>query len=311
MRTLTSNAELTTPPAPRLPRASVWRPALEQAVRLALLGCASTAVVAVAFIVLYLAREGLPLLREVPLSNVTGARWQPASPSPGYGLQPLLAGSLLVTALGTLLALPFGIGGAVYVAELAGPRERELLKPFIEVLAGIPSVVLGFFGLVVIGPALKAVFGLDSGLTALTGATLLAFMAVPTILTIAEDALRAVPRSYRDAALALGATPWQTTWRVVVPAARSGILAAVMLGVGRVVGETMAVMMCTGNAAQVSWSPFESVRTMTATIAAEMGEVPFGSPHHRALFLVGLVLLVMTLAINLTAQRILGRGARA
>jgi phosphate transport system permease protein len=136
-------------------------------------------------------------------------------------------------------------------------------------------------------------------------------MAVPTILTIAEDAIRAVPASYRDAALALGATPWQTTWRVIVPAARSGLLAAVMLGVGRVVGETMAVMMVTGNAAQVSWSPFDSVRTMTATIAAEMGEVPFGSEHYRALFLVGLVLLVMTLCINLGAQRVLGRGVRA
>ena len=292
-------------------RAPVWRPALERGIRYALLGCASTAVVVVLFIFLYLGREGLPLLADVPLDDLTGTRWQPNSPRPGYGLQPLIVGSLVVTFLGTLLALPFGIGGAVYVAEFARPRERELLKPTIEVLAGIPSVVLGFFGLVVIGPAVKTVFGLSSGLTALTGAILLAFMAVPTILTIAEDAIRAVPASYRDAALALGATPWQTTWRVIVPAARSGLLAAVMLGVGRVVGETMAVMMCTGNAAQVSWSPFESVRTMTATIAAEMGEVPFGSQHYRALFLVGLVLLAMTLAINLTAQRILGRGVRA
>lgn len=292
-------------------RTPLWRPALERAIRLVLLGCASTAVVVVLFIFLYLGREGLPLLADVPLAEVTGARWQPNSPRPGYGLQPLVVGSLVVTLLGTLLALPFGIGGAVYVAEFARPREREVLKPTIEVLAGIPSVVLGFFGLVVIGPAVKATFGLSSGLTALTGAILLAFMAVPTILTIAEDAIRAVPASYRDAALALGATPWQTTWRVIVPAARSGLLAAIMLGVGRVVGETMAVMMCTGNAAQVSWSPFDSVRTMTATIAAEMGEVPFGSEHYRALFLVGLVLLAMTLAINLTAQRILGRGVRA
>lgn len=299
-----------TDPAPAL-AAPRWRPLLERAVRLSLLACASTAVVAVLFITLYLAREGLPLLAEVPLENLAGERWQPSSDRPGYGLQPLLVGSLVVTLLGTLLALPFGIGGAVYVAELARPAERELLKPIIEVLAGIPSVVLGFFGLVVVGPAVKATFGLSSGLTALTGAVLLAFMAVPTMLTIAEDALRSVPASYRDASLALGATPWQTTWRVVVPAARSGILAALMLGVGRVIGETMAVMMCTGNAAQVAWSPFESVRTMTATIAAEMGEVPRQSDHYRALFLVGLVLLVMTLAINLAAQRLVGRGARA
>lgn len=290
--------------------APAWRPAAERAVHLVLLGCASTAVVVVLFIFVYLGREGLPLLSQVSPGELTGERWQPTSPRPGYGLRPLVTGSLLVTALGTLLAVPFGVGGAVYVAEFAGPRERELLKPAIELLAGIPSVVLGFFGLVVIGPALKMLFGLDSGLTALTGAALLAFMAVPTILTIAEDAVRAVPGSYRDAALALGATPWQATWRAVVPAARSGILAAIMLGVGRVIGETMAVMMCTGNAAQVTWSPFASVRTMTATIAAEMGEVPFGSDHYRALFLVGLVLMAMTLAVNLTAARVLGRGGR-
>jgi phosphate transport system permease protein len=291
--------------APAL-RGSRLRPALERAIQLVLLGCASTAVVVVLFIFLYLGREGLPLLGTEQAGTLLSGRWQPESSHPGYGLGPLVSGSIVVTLLGTLLAVPFGVGGAVYVAAFAGPRERELLKPFIEVLAGIPSVVLGFFGLVVIGPAVKGVFGLPSGLTALTGATLLAFMAVPTILTIAEDALRAVPASYRDAALALGATPWQTTWRVVVPAARSGLLAAIMLGLGRVIGETMAVMMCTGNAAQVSWSPFESVRTMTATVAAEMGEVPFGSDHYQALFLVGLVLLAMTLAINLTAQRVLG-----
>jgi phosphate transport system permease protein len=288
-----------------------WRKVQERAIRLLLLACACAAVVVVLFIFLYLGREGLPLLAHVPASNLTGERWQPSSDRPGYGLQPLLVGSIVVTLLGTLIALPFGVGGAVYVAELARPTEREVLKPIVEVLAGIPSVVLGFFGLVVVGPAVKWLFGLQSGLTALTGAILLAFMAVPTILTIAEDAIRSVPASYRDASLALGATPWQTTWRVIVPAARSGILAALMLGVGRVIGETMAVMMCTGNAAQVSWSPVESVRTMTATIAAEMGEVPHGGDHYRALFLVGLVLLAMTLAINVTAQRVLGRVARA
>lgn len=288
---------------------TAWRPAVERAIRTALLLCASTAVVVVAFIFIYLAREGLPLLGHVPASALAGDRWQPASDRPSYGLQPLLAGSALVTLLATALAIPFGVGGAVYVAEVARPWERELLKPAIELLAGVPSVVLGFFGLVVVGPAIKWAFGLGSGLTALTGAVLLAFMAVPTILTIAEDALRAVPAAYRDAALALGATPWQATWRVVVPAALPGLTAAVMLGLGRVLGETMAVLMCTGNAAQVSWSPVDSVRTMTATVAAEMGEVAFGGDHYRALFLVGLVLLATTLAINLGAQRALGRSA--
>ncbi len=284
---------------------------IERCVELGLLVAAAVATLVVLFILLYLAAEGLPTLRTVPPAELLDERWAPASLSrPSFGLLPLLAGSALVTALATLIAVPFGVGGAVYVAELATARERAVLKPLIEVLAGIPSVVLGFFGLVVIGPALKALLGLPSGLTALTGAVLLAFMAVPTILSISEDALRAVPASYRDAALALGASRWQATWRVIVPAARSGVIAAVMLGVGRVVGETMAVLMCTGNAAQVTASPVESVRTMTATIAAEMGEVPQGSEHYHALFLVGLLLLLSTLAINLTARWFLGgRGA--
>lgn len=284
----------------------------ERCVELGLLVAAAAATLVVLFILLYLAAEGLPTLRTVPLGQLLSERWSPASlANPSFGLLPLLAGSALVTALATLIAVPFGVGGAVYVAELATPRERALLKPLIEVLAGIPSVVLGFFGLVVVGPALKTLLGLPSGLTALTGAVLLAFMAVPTILSISEDALRAVPASYRDAALALGASRWQATWRVIVPAARSGVIAAVMLGVGRVVGETMAVLMCTGNAAQITASPFESVRTMTATIAAEMGEVPQGSEHYHALFLVGLLLLLSTLAINLTARWFLGGPSAA
>jgi len=218
---------------------------------------------------------------------------------------PLVCGTLLVTGLAALIAIPFGVGGAVYIAEFAAPTERAILKPFVELLAGIPSVVLGFFGLVVLGPAVKGLFGLPSGLTALTGAILLAFMAIPTILSVSEDAIRSVPRAHREASMALGASPWQTTWRVVVPAAKSGVVAAIMLGIGRVVGETMAVMMCTGNAALVTGNPLESVRTMTATVAAEMGEVPFGSEHYQALFLVGFILLLITLAINVTARRFL------
>lgn len=271
-----------------------------------LFAAASAATVVVVFILLFLAKEGLPLLTEVPLSNLLGSRWAPVSfVDPKFGLLPLVCGTLLVTALATLIALPFGVGGAVYVSEFAGDTERAILKPFIELLAGIPSVVLGFFGLMVLGPAVKELFGLPSGLTALTGAILLAFMAVPTILSVSEDALRSVPRAHREASLALGATTWQTTWRAVVPAAKSGVLAAVMLGIGRVVGETMAVMMCTGNAAMVTGNPLESVRTMTATVAAEMGEVAFGSDHYQALFLVGLLLLLITLSINVTARRFL------
>lgn len=292
-----------------------WRKGVEQSIEWGLLGTASVTIVAVLLILIFLGKEGLPALVKVPLSNLLGERWVPVSfENPRFGLLPLVAGSALITVLATLLAVPFGVGGAAYLAEFAGRTEREILKPFIEVLAGIPSVVLGFFGLVVIGPAVKSLFGLPSGLTALTGAILLAFMAVPTILSIAEDALRAVPQSYKDASLALGATPWQTTWRVTVPAASSGVMAAVLLGIGRVIGETMAVMMVTGNAAVITASPFDSVRTMTATIAAEMGEVPFGSEHYQVLFLVGLVLLGMTLAVNLYARRLLvpktGRKSR-
>lgn len=288
-----------------------WRKVVERTIRWTLLGCASATIVSVLLIFLFLGKEGLPALLDIPLSSLLSERWTPVSfENPRFGLLPLVAGSVLVTVLATIFAVPFGVGGAVYLSDFAGRGEREFLKPFIEVLAGIPSVVLGFLGLVVVGPAVKTLFALPSGLTALTGAILLAFMAIPTILSIAEDALRAVPQSYKDASLALGATPWQTSWQVTLPTASPGVLAAVMLGIGRVIGETMAVMMVTGNAALITASPFESVRTMTATIAAEMGEVPFGSQHYQVLFLVGLVLLGMTLVVNLYARRLLVRQIR-
>lgn len=282
----------------------------ERAIHGALWVSAATTIVAVALILVFLAKAGLPALAEVELGNLLGSRWTPVSfDTPKYGLLPLIGGTVLVTVLATVLAVPFGIGGATYLAEFATRREREWVKPVIEVLAGIPSVVLGFFALVTIGPWVKWCFGLPSGLTALTGAIVLALMAIPTILSIAEDALRAVPRSYKDASLAVGASHWTTTWRVTLPAAAPGVIAAVMLGVGRVVGETMAVMMVTGNAAILTANPFESVRTLTATIAAEMGEVPHGSTHYQVLFLVGLVLLGMTMAVN-QAARVLSRRAR-
>ncbi|GIW73069.1 MAG: phosphate ABC transporter permease subunit PstC [Planctomycetota bacterium] len=283
---------------------------LDRTIRRLLLGAAATAILAVALIFVFLAREGLPALAEVPLANLLGTRWQPTSSvEKAFGLLPLLNGTLLVTVCAIGLALPFGVGGALYLAEFARPAERELLKPLLELLAAVPSVVLGFFGLVVVGPAIKQLFGLADGLNALTGGVLLALMATPTILSIAEDALRAVPASYREASLALGASAWTTTWRVVLPAAAPGVLAAVLLGFGRAIGETMAVLMVTGNAAQLTLSPLESVRTMTATIANEMGEVVYGDTHYHVLFLVGLVLLAMTLAVNLGARRLLVRRA--
>ena len=280
----------------------------EKAVELVLLGAASTSILIVALIFLFNFKEAAPFIVDPGLGELVGSRWVPVSfQEQAFGLLPLITGSLLVTIVATLIAVPFGVCGAVYLSEVATAAERAFFKPFIELLAGIPSVVIGFFGLVVVAPRIKELFHLNSGMVALTGAVILALMAVPTIVTISEDAIRSVPEAYKQASLALGASRVQTIWKVTVPAALSGIIAAVMLGIGRVVGETMAVMMVTGNAALVTLSPFESVRTMTATIAGEMGEVAFGSTHYRALFWVGIVLLLFTFALNIIAQRVLAR----
>ncbi|NUM55369.1 MAG: phosphate ABC transporter permease subunit PstC [Candidatus Hydrogenedentes bacterium] len=284
----------------------------DRGVKHVLLAGASVSIVVVALIFLFLFREAVPFTSEPGLGQFIGERWRPTSMQQvGFGLLPLITGSAMVTLLATLIAIPFGVLGAVYIAEIAGPREREILKPFIEMIAAIPSVVLGFFGLVVLAPLVKTLFGLPIGLTGITGALLLAFMAVPTIMSISEDAIRSVPRSYIDASLALGANRIQTIFKVVVPAAMSGIIASIMLGMGRVVGETMAVIMVTGNAVQFTFSPLVPIRTMTATIAAEMGEVTNGSAHYQALFWVGIVLLFVTFAINLVALRVLKSYGRA
>ncbi len=270
----------------------------------------------VVLIFFFLLREGLPAFGEVDLSNLWGAKWYPTFNF--YGILPLLSGSLLITFVAIVIALPLGVASAVFVREVAPNWLREILKPLIEVLAGIPSVVLGFFGLITLAPLVRIYLGAPTGLTALTGAILLGYMALPTIISVAEDALDAVPKSYRDAALALGATRWQTIWMVVVPAARAGLVTAVMLGMGRAIGETMAVMMVTGNAARLpsSWQAvLLPVRTMTATIAAEMGEVAQGSTHYHILFALGIILFVLTFVLNLVAistlfQKRRGRGLR-
>jgi len=258
----------------------------------------------VVLIFLFLIREGLPIFFAVPPDNFLGTRWYPTFGL--FGTLPLLLGSVLVTLTAVAIALPLGVATAVFVREVAPGWAREVLKPLIEVLAGIPSVVLGFFGMTVVAPLIRNTLNIPTGLTALTGALVLAYMALPTVISVAEDALDAVPKSYRDAGLALGATKWQVIWRVVVPAARSGIVVAVMLGLGRAVGETMAVMMVTGNAARMpitADSLLRPVRTMTATIAAEMGEVAQGSTHFHALFGIGVILFVVTFLINLAAAR--------
>jgi len=250
----------------------------------------------------FLLQQGLPALNEVAPDNFLGTRWYPTFDL--YGMMPLFLGSLLVTVTAILIALPLGLSTAVYVREVAPQWAREILKPLIEVLAGIPSVVLGFFGMTVLAPFLRETLQLPTGLTAFTGALILAYMALPTMVSVAEDALDAVPKSYRDAALAMGATRWETIWRVSVPAARTGILTAIMLGIGRALGETMVVLMVTGNAARMPTtlgSLFLPVRTMTATIAAEMGEVAAGSVHYHVLFFIGILLFALTFLINLAA----------
>jgi len=265
----------------------------------------------VLLIFFFLLREGIPAFTKVPSGNLFGTRWYPTFDL--YGMLPLLLGSILVTITAIAIALPLGVAAAVYVREVAPNWAREILKPMIEVLAGIPSVVLGFFGMTIIAPLVRQGLGTPTGLTAFTGALILAYMALPTIISVAEDALDAVPMSYRNASLAMGATHWQTIWRVVVPAARSGILTAVMLGMGRAIGETMLVMMVTGNAARMPLgldALFMPVRTMTATIAAEMGEVASGSTHYHVLFAIGMVLFLLTFILNLAAAQTMFRKRR-
>jgi phosphate transport system permease protein len=281
--------------------------ALEALIRV--LGFSSIGFVVLIF--LFLLQTGIPFFFEVPLDNWLNTGWYPTFGM--YGIIPLILGSLLVTVTAIVIALPLGLATAVFVREVAPGWAREILKPTIEVLAGIPSVVLGFFGMTVLAPLVRQTLGAPTGLTAFTGALILAYMALPTIISVAEDALDAVPKSYRDAGLAMGATQWQTIWRVVVPAARSGIVVAVMLGMGRAIGETMAVMMVTGNAARLPLtldSLFRPARTMTATIAAEMGEVAQGSTHYQALFGIGIVLFVVTFLINMAAASAIFRKRR-
>lgn len=270
-----------------------------------------SAIVFVALIFFFLVREGVPTLGEVNLSNLLSARWYPIENY--FGILPLITGSLVVTIGAMLIAFPLGIGTAVYISEIAPRWMREILKPLVELLGGLPSVVLGFLGILLVSPFLRVFLDLPTGLTAFTGSLLLGGIAVPTIVSVAEDALDAVPRSYREGAWALGATRWQTIWRVTLPAAKSGVLTAVMLGIGRAIGETMTVMMVTGNAPVLavklgSW--FSPVRTMTATIAAEMGEVANGSVHYHTLFFIGMVLFLISLGVNIAASSVVFRAKK-
>jgi len=239
--------------------------------------------------------------------TITGKFWRPISEPPDFGVWVLLAGSLAVTLTASLIAVPLGICAAIFIGELIPEKFREFLKVVVEFLAAIPSVVIGFLGMIILAPYIKETFDLKTGLTAFSAAVMLAWMAMPTIVSLTEDALRSVPDSLRDGALALGATKWQMIIRVILPTAKPGILAATMLGVGRVIGETMAVLMISGNSARIPSSIMEPVRTLTATIAAEMGETVKGDEHYQALFGLGVVLFIITFLINTAADRFVNK----
>jgi phosphate transport system permease protein len=264
------------------------------------------AIVFVVLIFAFLLRDALPLLREVSLRDMLAGRsWLPTSEPAQFGMLPLLLGSLYVTAGALLIAVPLGVAAAAFVSEVAPSWLQEIMKPAVEILATIPSVVFGFLGLLLIGPWLAARLNLPVPLFAALGSLMLAFMAIPTIVSVSEDAIRAVPMSLRQNSLALGATQWQTIRRVVLPAARSGIIAAVLLGLGRAIGETMTVLMVTGNAAVIPEGLegfLRPVRTLTATIAGEMGETAYQTPHYHALFMIGLILFVITFVTSTIAD---------
>ncbi|MBM4271054.1 MAG: phosphate ABC transporter permease subunit PstC [Deltaproteobacteria bacterium] len=266
---------------------------------------AFVSVMILTLIVVFLFREGIPIFREVGLSDfLFGREWYPTYDPPSYGIWPLIIGSFIVTIFACLIAVPLGILSAVYISEIAPPAVREIMKSIIELLAGLPSVVLGFFGMVIVAPWLQETFDLPTGLNIVNASVILALMAVPTISSISEDAIYAVPQEFKEASYALGATKFETIVRVIMPAAFSGISTAVILGMARAIGETMVVLMVAGGAASIPESIFDSVRPMPASIAAEMGEAPFGSGHYHALFATGIVLFFLTLVFNLIADYI-------
>lgn len=248
--------------------------------------------------------NGVKTFREVSLSNFfLNANWNPSAyGEPSYGILSQVVSTFLVTVGAMIIAVPLGVGAAAYIAECAPLRLREILKPAIEILAGIPSVVIGFLGIVLVGPLIAKTFNLPNGLNILNGCILLAVMSLPTIITISEDAIRAVPQSYKEASYAVGASRFKTLLFITIPAASSGIATAIMLGAGRAIGETMTVLMATGNASAMPHSMFDSIKTMTATIAIELGEVPYGTSHYYALFAVGAVLFLISLGINIIAE---------
>ena len=312
---------------PGRPRLASRRPRFHALVEAAIRVFAFSSIAAIVLIFIFIGKEAWPLLydsvigKEVTLAKMWFAQlwpgyeayehvWQPVSEVPKYAAWPLVVGTLKVTIIAMLVAVPLGVGSALFVSQYAGRRLREIVKPTVELLAGVPSVVLGFFALMVMASWMQQALGLDSRLNALVAGVALSFAIIPVVFTVSEEAFGAVPRSYVEASTALGAARWQTIVRVVVPAAGPGVAAGIALGLGRAVGETMIVLMASGNAAILSASPSDSVRTVSATIAAELAEVVFGGAHYTVLFFLGVLLFGFTLATNLVGEFAIGRMRR-
>jgi len=277
----------------------------ERWMRRSFLAVATASVTILLMITLFLFVEGMPIFGKVSVKDfVFGQYWYPTSDPPDFGIFPLIIGSLAVTFLSAAISIPLGVATAVYLAEIAKPKVRELVKPLVELLAALPSVVIGFFGMVVVAPFLQDAFGVATGLNLFNAAVMLAFMSIPTICSISEDAIYSVPNNLREASLALGATHLETLIRVVLPASISGISTAIILGMSRAIGETMVVLMVAGGAAMIPDSIFSPVRPLPASIAAEMAEAPFRGDHYHALFATGIVLFIFTFFFNLIADHI-------
>ena len=294
---------MASPTIPR-PKRSALALFIERVIESLVYLCGISAIIFVFGIFFFVFKEGAPFLSKLNFTEFfTSKEWIPTSSvQPKYGIGALIVGTLSVTFLAMAIAVPFGLGAAVFVSEFCTGKTKETLKIVIELLAAIPSVVWGFIGLTVMSPVIIAVFHVPVGVNLFNAALLLALMSVPIMVSIGEDALKAVPDSYREASVALGATRWQMVYRVLIPAAKNGLLAAVLLGVGRAVGETMAVLMATGHSVRIPHSIFDPVRTLTATIAAELGETSHGSPHYQVLFLIGVVLFSITFVVNMLAD---------
>lgn len=313
MTSVRGNADLAAKLASQKISSSVrWRRFKEQAIHYFFFANGLVSVIILVGIFSLLFTQGFPALKTIGLGEFfLSDRWDPTSPvKESYGILAMVVSTLMVTIGALVIAVPVGIACAAYLADVASPRVREIVKPVIEILAGIPSVVVGFLGIVVTGPFIAKVFGTANGLNAVNGSILLAIMALPTIISISEDAIVSVPQEFKSASLALGANKWQTLTRVTLPAAMSGIVAAVMLGMGRAIGETMTVLMACGNAPALPHSFLDPVRTMTAAIAIELGETVQGSLHYQSLFVIGFVLFLMTFLVNLVSDLVLHKYQR-